>query len=369
MKTVCQENQCAGCSACVDVCPRNAINIVDDLIAYNAVIGGGCINCGACYKVCQKNNPPMSRKPLKWFQGWAAESEIRKAGSSGGVAGALSRIFLKNGGEVCSCIFESGEFLFQFAQTVKDLTAFTGSKYIKSNPKGIYITVREKLKAGISVLFIGLPCQVAALRNFVGKKLEENLTTIDLICHGTPSPKVLEVYLQQYGVSLQGCKNISFRTKGKFRIEKDSTTFVPRGSSDRYMISFLNSLSYTENCYYCQYAKLERVSDITLGDSWGSELSCDERERGISLILCQTEKGMNLVETSELELKPVDLDKAIEHNHQLNYPSMKPKKRMAFFADLQNNKKFNRCVFDSLPMACIRQNIKGILIKAHIIVR
>lgn len=377
MKTVCQTDQCAGCMACVDICPKKAIKIEDSLKAYNAVISDTCINCGACNKVCQKNNPATMITPQAWYQGWAKKDIVRQGGSSGGLAMALAETFVKYGGEVCSCVFDNGKFGFSVAGTIGKLNQFAGSKYVKSNPLGIYKIIKEKLRAGIAILFIGLPCQVSALRNFVGEKLSQNLTTVDLICHGTPSPQILENFLQQYGVKLNNCGDIRFRTKGKFRLEKtceeDSwenyEEFTPKGVSDRYLISFLNALTYTENCYNCQYAILERVSDITLGDSWGSKLDADEWEKGISLILCQTEKGKHLVENAELELFPVDLQEAISHNHQLEHPSIKPQGRDGFFSGLKAGKKFNKLVFRALPKACIRQNVKSMLIKAHIIGR
>ena len=52
MKTVCQVNQCTGCMACVELCPKNAINIKDDLVSYNAVIDNTkCVECMSCIKI------------------------------------------------------------------------------------------------------------------------------------------------------------------------------------------------------------------------------------------------------------------------------------------------------------------------------
>lgn len=366
LKTVCETNQCAGCMACVEVCPRNAIRIEDSLVAFNATITDACIDCGACHRVCQWNHPAAFYKPMVWYQGWAKKDETRKEGSSGGFAAALAELFIRDGGYVCSCVFENGRFGFTLVNRTEELNRFAGSKYVKSNPEGAYKAIRERLKEGDKVLFIGLPCQVSALRNFVGQKLADNLVTVDLICHGTPSLKILEQFLKQYGIELDDCKEIKFRTKGKFRLEKDSHGFSPVGVSDRYLTAFLSALTYTENCYDCQYAKLERVSDITLGDSWGSELE-SEWKKGISLILCQTEKGKSLVEGADLVLHPVDLNTAVQHNHQLEHPSRKPQGRDAFFQGLQDNMKFNRLVYKALPKKCFKQDLKGILIKAHIL--
>ena len=367
MKTVCELNKCAGCMACVDICPKGAIKIKDSLSAYNAEIDENkCIGCNACHKVCQVNHPASARDPINWQQGWTENSEMRKECSSGGAATAISKGFLENSGIVCGCTFKKGKFIFECAENEDELKKFIGSKYVKSNPIGIYKEIKSRLKREEKVLFIGLPCQVAALKNFISTDLSDKLYTIDLICHGTPSPKVLDIFLKQYGLTLSSLKDIKFRVKAKFQVYGDYKGIITKGVSDRYSIAFLNALTYTENCYCCPYAKTERVSDVTLGDSWGSELTIDEQKNGISLILSQTEKGNELLKMANLHLEAVAIKKAIANNHQLEYPSFMPTGREKFFDGLKD-RNFNSLVFRQLPKQCLRQEVKKILIKLHII--
>ena len=367
METVCEHDKCAGCMACVEICPKGAIVIKDALSAYNAIIDKNkCINCNACHSVCPQNNTPKQDAPIKWYQGWANDTNTRRNCSSGGVATSISIAFVKKGDYVYSCCFENGEFRFKRAIKADDVKNFTGSKYVKSNPLGCYKEIRDNLQNGERILFIGLPCQVAAVKNYVGQKYESNLYTIDLICHGTPSPKLLDLFLQQYGRSLSELKDIKFRSKANFMIYGNHKGIVTNGVSDRYTIAFLNSLSYTENCYSCKYACKQRVADLTLGDSWGSELSNDEQKNGVSLILVQTEKGKELLEISENQLLSVDIEKAISNNHQLSHPSKKPDCRKDFFDGLKT-KSFNSQVFKCLPYQCLRQTVKQILIDMRVI--
>ena len=369
MKTVCKINQCTGCMACIDICPQKAIEIKDSKIAYNAVIKDNeCISCGACYRVCQNNYPVNCKEPKKWYQGWSKDTSIRKQGSSGGVAMTLASSFIKDGGTVCSCIFRNGEFRFETVYKIENLKRFSGSKYVKSNPSGIYKIVKEKLKKNDNVLFIGLPCQVAGLKKYIGIRLERNLYTVDLICHGTPSPLLLKQFLAQYNINLRNLNSIQFRIKDKFQVREDYEGVITTGVCDRYMIAFLKSLIYTDNCYQCNYAKYKRVSDITLGDSWGSNLSIDEKKKGISLILCQTDKGIQLLKKSNVCLKDVDINNAIKNNHQLKNPSNKPKQREEFFSGLNKNKSFNKLVWKCFPKECIKQEIKSIMIKMRIMI-
>ena len=199
---------------------------------------------------------------------------------------------------------------------------------MKSNPVNIYSKVAKELKTGNKVLFVGLPCQVAAVKNYV--KNTDNLYTIDLICHGSPSPQLLEKFLEENKVNIHTIENLKFRNKTAFGLESGYKRISFDAQQDLYTFAFLTSLDYTENCYSCRYATLDRVSDITLGDSWGSELSREEQKKGISLILCQTEKGIELVKSAGFELEEVDLDKAVTANHQLRHPSEMPDKRNTF---------------------------------------
>lgn len=294
MKTVCAKNMCAGCMACTNICKMSAITIIDDYKSYNAVIDEvKCVNCGLCEKNCPNIKCVDKLNPLFWKEGWALNPEIRNNASSGGVASAIIYSFIKDGGYVASCMLNKGEFVFVLTSSTQIAERFTGSKYVKSNPKTIYRDIERKLKDGKKVLFIGLPCQVAALRNFSSN--QENLYTVDLICHGSPSPELLKMYLKEKSVDIEELEELNFREKTSFGLRSTEKDIGFSRIVDMYTYAFLKSIDYTENCYYCRYASQSRVSDISLGDSWGSELSEEEKKKGISLVLCQTKKGEELL--------------------------------------------------------------------------
>lgn len=367
MRTVCEKNKCTGCMACVETCPKNAIKIQDKVSFYNAVIENKCIDCGLCNKVCPQNNTPELIKPKAWNQGWTNDDKIRFNSSSGGIATALSLCFIEKGGIVYSCCFENGKFVFSKATSKEDIKKFAGSKYVKSNPKGVYSAVKNDISKGTKVLFIGLPCQVGALKKYTGEYNHEKLYTVDLICHGTPSPLVLEKFLNQYNRPLESMKTITFRKKTKMQIWGDDIGIVKKGVSDKYTIAFVNGLTYTENCYECKYARIERLSDLTLGDSWGNQLSPEENKKGISLVLCQTNRGEELLKNSDVKLIEVDLEQAIKKNEQLSHPSVMPKRREKFFDAIKQSKSFNKEVFKCYPKQCLKQSIKEILMTLKII--
>lgn len=360
MKTVCKIDMCAGCGACVASCSKNAIRLVEDIQAYNAVIDEDkCVDCGRCSTVCPKNHPSEFRTTIEWYQGWSLDDEIRVNSSSGGFASAIAKAFIEDGGVVCTCSFLEGRFGFQFINRTEELKGTAGSKYVKSSPMGVYKEILLKLEKKQNVLFIGLPCQVSAVINYVGR-YDENLYTIDLICHGTPSEKLLDMYMEQSGVNIKSAGQVSFRSGNKFGVSVNDRN-IEKYCQDNYTTAFLTSISYTENCYSCDYAQRMRVSDLTLGDSWDSDLPSNEVSKGISLGLCQTSKGKLLLEKSNLCLYPVDLQRAVNANHQLERPSTKPPKRDLFIAKMKEGKTFNHTMLLIDPRREIKNVVKRLL--------
>lgn len=363
MNTVCKMNECAGCMACVDICPRQAISVVDSMEYMNAIIDSSlCINCNACHKICQNNNPPILKEPKKWLQGWGNE-QTRCTSSSGGFGQEVMRAVLRSGGSVAACKLESGEFKFELFDDESRITEFIGSKYVKSNPVGIYKEIKNRLKTGKKVLFIGLPCQVASLRNYVNDAA--NLYTVDLICHGSPSVKLLQKAVNEYGYDFSEMRAIYFRSSDKFAIETQPVGIVPKGVQDRYTMAFLRGLCYTENCYTCRYAQIARAGDLTIGDSWGTEMT-SELPKGISLILCQTKKGQELLDLMDFNFFNVEKEESVNQNKQLQHPSNVPKERKRFFEEMHKGKKFNSAVMRAYPNDCIKQNIKSALITMNL---
>ncbi len=367
MRLVCQEKQCAGCMACVDSCPVNAIAVVDYVNYYNAEIDENkCIHCNLCHRICQKNNVPEKKDPIYWAQGWSNDTCVRNRSSSGGFAYEIMKAFLKIGGCVCSCRFDNGAFTFAFTEKEDEIKLFSGSKYVKSNPKGIYRAIKEKLKNGEKVLFLGLPCQVASLINCVG--VNSDLYTVDLICHGTPSPKVLEAFLNSNNVELRNVNNISFRSDGRgYSVSTDGSFFSVPGIRDYYSLLFMQCSIFTDNCYNCEYASTKRISDITIGDAWGSELPAEMRRGGVSLALCQTEKGKELLELSNVTRLDIDLKLAQDNNPQLVEPASRSLKSDELLEGVNNGAEYNKLIRRIYPDRYYKDLAKKILKKMKLL--
>lgn len=364
MKTVCGID-CNACYACYDICPSKAITIKDCLSFSKAEIDSiKCIECNMCTKVCPQINPSKFKKPMNWYQGWSADEETRRRSSSGGIASELINYCICNGYYVCSCRFFEGEFVFTCTNEKTIALNFTGSKYVKSNAKGAYSSVKQLLADGEKVLFIGLPCQSAALQNFIPERLRERLIIVDLICHGTPSAKLLKSALDECDININTLTDFKFRTGSSFSIST-SDSIVKNIRLDTYLLGFLKGDYYTENCYNCKYACTNRTSDITLGDSWGTNLT-DELKNGISLVLIQSKKGENLIKESNIVLFEVDINKAISANGQLRHPTERTKKVSLFYKRMNETDSFFKSFSRIEKKLYFKQVLKVILYKLKI---
>lgn len=361
MRTVQDVLKCCACNACANICSQNAIKIKTGFEQSKIIIDENlCTKCGLCWKICPTINKVQKRAPLDCLQGWVKSERKREAAASGGIASALYDAFIQSGGTICGCVFEKGSFKLKLSDSYETIEKFTGSKYVKSDVGNIYDEIRRLLKNDEKVLFVGLPCQVAGLLNYIPFRYQTNLFTVDLICHGTPSIKLLEKHLLEKGFNISNVEMIKFRKGNEFYLNVDGQDVTKYGMLDSYMFSFLHSLIYTDNCYSCNYATIERCSDLTIGDAWGSDLQENEKNKGISVVFYQTEKGKKLLDLADLELRNFDIELAFANNKQLSKPAYN-EKRQLFFYTLRNEGSFSGAVRKCYPKVFFRQKIKGIL--------
>lgn len=194
-----RKEECCGCQACVESCPKKCISLEVDNEGfwYPLVNGDDCINCHLCEKVCPIINRQEERRPIDVYAAKNPNDEIREESSSGGVFTLLAENIIKQGGVVFGAKWNSNwEVEHGYCDTIGGLKDFRGSKYVQSNIVGCYARAEEFLKEGRKVLFSGTPCQIAGLKGFLGKEYE-NLLLVDCICHGVPSPGVFRQYLDE----------------------------------------------------------------------------------------------------------------------------------------------------------------------------
>ena len=300
-----------------------------------------CVGCGVCRKVCPAaNDVPMAlrKTEIVCYGGAARLREEALSSTSGGVASVLSRRIVDDGGVVVGAAFDPFPCVRHVCvEDIEGIVRLKGSKYVESDITHALPKIREYLKNGRKVLFVGLPCQVAAVYGFLGGD-SEGLYTVDLVCHGKPPQKLFSHWARMLEKMLGGrISEYKFRDKKCcdwndpdthlhfYRLTDGRVGSVPF-KTNWYGRYFLGSSSFRECCYHCQFARLPRVGDVTLADFWGAER--DERfkrftKHGLSLVAAQSEKGVELLEKAhqDLDLVSCSAEFALSCTGGLNHGS------------------------------------------------
>lgn len=339
--------KCCGCTACAAVCTHNAITMQPDALGflYPVVDEGKCTNCGLCEKVCAFNDNYDKSLNLKQPTAFGARhknmDEVATS-RSGAAFIAISDYILENGGIVYGAGYtDHFRVVHKRATTKEQRNEFKGSKYVQSDLTGIFRQVKEDLRNGNTVLFSGTPCQTAGLNSFVGNKLRNNLILIDIVCHGVPAPYIWRDYLLYLEKKRNNtiC-NVNFRDKNKFgwTAHRESFKFAGNKYIDTYTYTytFYKHIMFRHSCGICKYTNLQRPSDITIADFWGwekTEPNINADDKGLSLVLCNTEKGQQLfnIVKERMTVIPAKLHNCMQPN--LQRPSEIHPQRMDFECD------------------------------------
>jgi coenzyme F420-reducing hydrogenase beta subunit len=318
----------------MNVCPKGCIDMKHDKygVLRPVIDNEQCVNCNACQKVCPANNRLELGEPKKAYAAWHLDKEKRKYSASGGAATAFYETVIEQGGICFGTSFDENLNLnIVSTDNLEELKKFRGSKYVQASVGYSYKEAKRYLDDGRKVIYIGTPCQIAGLKNYLRKDYEQ-LITVDLVCHGVPSIKYLQSHISNIEKKIdKEVDNVTFRGEYSFELslyKNERLVYKKYRFLDEYFTGFLNGLFYRENCYSCPYAQEKRVSDITIGDFWGlgREKPCDYTlEGGVSVILPITEKGREFFQAVNKKLfideRPVS--EAVNGNSQLREPSRK----------------------------------------------
>lgn len=327
---ICPHDKCTGCYACANICPKHCITMRDDNYGelHPYVDESECISCNLCAKICPSNNPPEYNYPSKCYAAWITDNDKRCICASGGLGTILSEYVIKfKNGVVFGTAYDDNLIpVTTYTETLEGLEKFKGSKYVQSI---VGNTILKEMKSFLEksrlVLYIGTPCQIAGAKKFL-KKDYKNLITIDLICHGvTPTSFFKEEidYLVKQN-NIQGLVDVRFRGNDsnnyclslwdKINGKKNNFNFYLSlwklvggtkmlcyrkiHTEDYYLSSFLLGVSLRGNCFSCQYARPERISDLTIGDfiGLGRTTPFTYSTANVSSVTTNTTKGCSFYE-------------------------------------------------------------------------
>ena len=380
---------CTGCNACYSICPVHCISMQEDQegFLYPAIEKEKCALCKKCETACPAIVQGNKRKPLHVFAAKNPNEEIRRQSSSGGIFTLIAESVIQKGGVVFGARFDDNwGVVHDYTETAEGLAAFRGSKYVQSRIGDTYLSAKDFLLAGRKVLFCGTPCQIAGLKAFLQEDYD-NLLTVDLVCHGVPSPLVWKRYLDEViavppprkigdklitsinfrektsgwkvftllilfkiniSMNKEDITNINFRDKKKgksdFTLETasadtGSTVFLRENlNQNTFFKGFLKNLFLRPSCYKCPVRSFKSQSDITIGDYWGIQNFIPEfdDDKGVSLVTINTEKGREIYKTLNKDDRETGYFQAIAGNPNIENSVPLPAKRSIFFTKLNN---------------------------------
>lgn len=323
MIEVIDKRKCSGCTACYSICPKNCIDMVADNegFLYPKVNITECIDCGLCNKICpvinKKENIKNELPKAVITRSKDMDTVVNCA--SGGFGHELARYVVDNGGYVFGVkLDEKLRIVHSLTNKLEELNAFRGSKYVQSFLGDSFSKCEHLLKSDELVLFIGTPCQIAGLKAFL-KKDYEKLITLDMVCHGVPSPMIWNKYLdfmeQKYKSEI---KELNFRNKDygyrstclKINFQNNK---VYRGSPrvDIMLKGFYKDITNRPSCADCAFKTINHVSDFTCYDNWRAEqlgVGCKDDNKGYTNVFIQSDKAQTIISNMKYILDLHDID-------------------------------------------------------------
>lgn len=339
---------CCGCAGCVETCPKNCIRMQTNQEGfYKAYFDEDlCIKCNKCVAICPMENE-VKHDIKNTYAAVSKNSEYYNRSSSGGVFSHVAIKVLEKNGVVWGCAYDKNMVPTHiYIDKISQIDKLRRSKYVQSNLNGAYNKVKEQLNRNIDVLFVGTPCQISGLLLYLGKKYD-NLFTIDIICHGVPSPKMFLSNIDYIKNKKGELNYYDFRLKQDKKCYAYTYTYksgkveVGEYYKDVYFNEFYDMTSLNENCYKCPYSCIERTGDLTIGDfGWGVQHhDIFKNYEDISCILVNTNNGKIMLEDikEDMILEETKLEYILERNKNLLRPTIRPSYRNNIYGEI--NKK------------------------------
>ena len=338
------DQNCCGCYACFNACPKKAIDMVFDNegFTYPTINSSKCVHCDECSRVCPLlNQHEEASNSSVCYAAYCNNESIRKESSSGGLFSLLAQNILNKGGVVFGAVFDDKyEVVHYCATNENEISKIRGSKYLQSNIGQTYSDVKKYLDSGCLVMFTGTPCQIEGLLFYL-KRDYENLFTQDIICHGVPSRKVWNLFLKSNHTEI--INDLSFRDKttGWEDYSLRINGYLESHKNNKFMKAFVNDLCLRPSCYVCKFKKRTKLSDITLGDLWGADFIAPELNdnNGLSFVEVNTQKGIKMFSeiSNKIIYKSISFENALSYNPSLLFPNARPKNRDDFMNEINQN--------------------------------
>ena len=300
------KTNCSGCGVCAGVCPNNALKMeLNSDGFYRPVRQKGCNNCGLCETVCAHIKTPKIKSILKnddvfgrylnVYSTYSKDTGIRYNASTAGFIRSFVAENIKRFDGVISLTKTDDPLLPEF----KLLTCV--DEFLKCMTKSIYFAkegseIVKLLKENKGkFIVIGLPCQIATLKN-IDSKIRKRIFTIELFCGAVYSLNLMEKYFNLKNIKPDkidfrdkeaGWHNISLSLSDNEILSNNNGAIAQRiiktkANDDEFYFAQRNRFCTQEACLKCKYC-YQGTADIQVGDFWGEKFKDDEK--GVNIVL------------------------------------------------------------------------------------
>ncbi len=352
---LCSAAQCTACGLCIANCGKKAISFqLNEYGCEMPVIDQAlCISCQKCKRICPAENTTQGNPIKTVYAAWSLDEDIRLNAASGGMASTICHYALDRGWKAFGVDFTPDQGAVFIEVSSDNLSRIRNSKYSYASDTLPYDRIAEAVSGG-KTIFIGLPCQVAAVKKHIATRQcpADNLFSIDLLCHGIAPRQYILQHLS--AVKAKKGDTVFFRDPQKgtrnyyFSVIRNGRTVYSRKveEDDVYQLGYHKALIYRENCYNCQYTNTNRMGDLTLGDfsGLGKTKPIAYSGNNVNCVTVNTDRGMELLNALTAEgLISIDerpIEEAIQYEHQFIAPSVPHKKRTVFLEKLRETGSF-----------------------------
>lgn len=355
------EKNCCICGNCVQRCPKEAISLTKNFNTFNypEINYNLCNGCNRCETVCPTLNELNQQQCLGAYMAKNINLKERKLSSSGGMFSVFANYIIENNGLVCGAAFDGLKVKHIIVDNKADLYKLRGSKYVQSDLGDCFEQIEKYLDNNRLVLFVGCPCQTAALRTYLKKDYSNQLYLVDFICHGMLSQSLFDDYIKYLEKKYKSrVVSFSFRDKTDGWIESGPKIKFSNGKikrwplyEDTYMQGYFSAVCMKNSCYTCKYKNFHSESDITFADYWGCEILDPEFYDfyGVSAVVINNENGNLLFNniSNNIEYKAVDLENIVKYNSGLIKPFEEGKDRSLFMDKIKNGSTYIEALLDT----------------------
>lgn len=346
MINIIRNEECSGCTACMNSCPVGCIQMQEDSegFCYPTIDKEKCIECRKCENVCPvKHTPDINIDPQAYLIR-TKDKKILSECTSGGFLTTIAKDIVLSGGTAYGAVYDdSFRVVHERIDQLGAVDKLSGSKYVQSNLGDIFIKVRDDINKGGQVVFCGTPCQVAGLKKYLGREYD-NLLLVDLVCHGVPSPKLWRKYLDHIEEKNGKPEYVNFRSKRLgYHVSVMEERFV--GGRKQFGSARTNLMSkcYFKNvadrpiCYECPFKMVSRCSDFTIFDGWHADKyvqGLKDDDRGYTIVIAQSDKAKEKILRSDLfNCYSICMDDAIALDGSMAIKSViRPASRDVFYS-------------------------------------